>query len=319
MPNFTAFMGALPPVVGVTLGVTLALLALASGVTYVLGRVKPQNDWTELRLRIRTWAYIVAGFFAAVALGTSASIIAMGLVCFVAFKEYLSVVPTRQADHNVLVWAYLAIPLQFYWVHIHWYGMFSIFIPVFVFLWLALRTVLAGTTKGFLYSVGVVHWGLMTTTYLLSHLAYLMVLPADKPELPFVGVGMLFFIIFVTELNDIFQYIWGKTLGRHKVVPNVSPKKTWEGLLGGMASTTVVVVLVGPLLTPLQGWQLWAAGPLLSLAGFAGDIVLSGVKRDIGIKDYGVTLPGHGGVLDRVDSLTFTAPLFFHFLRYFYY
>lgn len=299
--------------------VVLCVLGVASITQWALARYRPLTDWTELRLRIRTWWLIVGGFAGALWAGTPIAMTALGLVAFVALKEYLSVVPTRRADHQVLFWAYAAIPLQFYWASIHWYGMFVLFIPVYLFLWLALRTVLTGETRNFIYAVGVLHWGLMTTVFMLSHLAYLLVLPADNPTRGYSGAGLLLFVALVTEANDVCQYIWGKLLGRHKVVPKVSPKKTWEGLMGGMLSTTLIVWALGPYLTPLAGWQLYALGPLLSLAGFSGDIVLSGVKRDLGIKDYGAALPGHGGVLDRLDSLIFTAPLFFHFIRYFYY
>lgn len=309
---------ALSPVAFVMLAV-MGVLTMASLTQWGLARRFPQSDWTELRLRIQTWWFIVAGAVGVQQLGTTAVLVALAGISFVALKEYLSAAPTRRADHQVLFWAYAAIPVQFYWVAIHWYGMFVLFIPVYLFLWLALRTVLTGETRNFIYAVGMLHWGLMTTVFMLSHLAYLLVLPADNPAYAYSGASLLLFVALVTESNDVCQYIWGKLFGKHKVVPKVSPKKTWEGLIGGVLSTTLIVWLLGPLLTPLAGWQLYALGPLLSLAGFAGDIVLSAVKRDLGIKDYGTALPGHGGVLDRMDSLVFTAPLFFHFIRYFYY
>lgn len=296
-----------------------ALLVLASVVALALPYLKPESDWRELGLRIRTWWYIVGGIVIILCAGTTAAIVALAVVSFLALKEYLSVVPTRRADHQVFFWAYASIPVQFYLAHIQWYGLFIMFIPVYMFLWLALRTVLTGETKNILYAFGALNWGLMTTVFLLSHVAYLLVLPEGRPELTYSGVGMLVFLLVATEINDVSQYVWGKLFGKHHVVPKVSPKKTWEGLLGGVITTTLVVVALGPLLTPLNGWQVWLLGPMLALVGFGGDIVLSGIKRDIGIKDYGAALPGHGGVLDRLDSLIFTAPLFFHFVRYFHY
>ena len=133
------------------------------------------------------------------------------------------------------------------------------------------------------------------------------------------GVGLLFFLVVLTQFNDVAQYCWGKLFGRHKVTLSVSPKKTWEGLIGGVATTIVVASLFGPYLTPMD-WR-WSAlaGGILGISGFLGDIIMSAMKRDLGVKDTGGLIPGHGGILDRVDSLTYAAPVFVHFIRYFFY
>jgi phosphatidate cytidylyltransferase len=123
----------------------------------------------------------------------------------------------------------------------------------------------------------------------------------------------------LTQLNDVAQYIWGKSLGRHKVLPTVSPNKTVEGLIGGIATTAVLAVLLAPVLTPLTRWHSLAAGLMIGAAGFLGDTTVGAVKRDIGVKDAGTMIAGHGGVLDRINSLTYTAPLFFHFVRFYYF
>lgn len=308
----------LPGAVQIALGATLGLLVLASLVCFSLRRAKPDKDWTELTARINTWWCLCIGFTLAVAFNTTVSLVVLAFVCFMAFKEFLSCLPTRRSDHGVLVAAYLTIPLQFYWIYIAWYGMYIIFIPVYAFLFLTMRMALTGETRGFLASAGALQWGLMTTVFCLSHLGYLLLLPNDS-DLSYAGVSLLFFIVFTTQTNDICQYLWGKALGAHKVTPLVSPNKTWEGLIGGVLSSVAIACLIGPYLTPLRGWHVPAVGLLIGCAGFLGDIVMSAVKRDLGIKDYGTVLPGHGGVLDRVDSLIFTAPLFFHYLRYFYY
>jgi len=308
----------LPLPVLYALGGVIALLVVASVIAAVLARTHPDKDYTELRQRIRTWWFILAGFFIAVAFHRAVAFVALALVSFIAFKEFLSIVPTRRADYSVLLWAYLAIPFQYYWAWIGWYGMFIIFIPVYMFLFLPMRMVLVGETPGFLRSIGILHWGLMTTVFSLSHMAYLLALPQPEGAV-YDGVSLLFFLVLLTELNDVAQYVWGKLLGRHKVIPKVSPNKTWEGFLGGVATTTLVAWLIAPWFTPLAGYQCVATGLLIAVAGFIGDVVVSAVKRDMGIKDSGAILPGHGGVLDRLDSLTFTAPLFFHFLYYLHY
>jgi len=156
----------------------------------------------------------------------------------------------------------------------------------------------------------------MTMVFCLSHAAFLLILrdPSRPRAMP--GPGLVLYLVTLTELNDVAQFLWGKSLGRHKVVPTVSPNKTWEGLLGGVATTTLLAWLLGPVLTPMDRAQSLLAGLIVGVGGFFGDINLSALKRDLGIKDTGTLLPGHGGILDRVDSLTYTAPLFFHYIYY---
>lgn len=294
------------------------LLAFASVVAAALRRARPDLDHSELSARIVSWWVMVTVFSVAMALSRSVSIAFLGFVSFLALKEYFSLIPTRRADRRVLFWAYLAIPLQFYWVGIGWYGMFIIFVPVYMFLFLPVAMVRIGEAQGFLRSAGTLHWGLMTMVFSLSHTAFLLALPdAGNPAAG--GAGLLFFLVFLTQFNDVAQYVWGKLLGRRKVVPTVSPGKTVEGLAGGVATTVVLASLLAPWLTPLDGWEAPAAGLLIGLAGFAGDVTLSALKRDLGVKDSGTLIPGHGGILDRVDSLTFAAPLFFHFVYYLHY
>jgi phosphatidate cytidylyltransferase len=296
----------------------VTLLVLATAFALGLKHLKPGRDFSEPLLRIRTWWLIVILLFGVLLLSRGTAIVFFGLVSYLAFKEFITLIPTRRADHRVLFWAYMAIPLQYFWAYIEWYGMFIIFIPIYMFLLLPIRMLLRGQTGGFVKAVGTLQWGLMTTVLSLSHLAYLLVLPDDGPAEP-MGVGLVLYLISLTEINDVAQYLWGKSCGRRKVVPAVSPNKTWAGLLGGVATTTVLAWLLAPALTPLTALHALPVGALIGVAGFFGDICISAVKRDIGIKDTGNLLPGHGGILDRVDSLTFTAPLFFHFVHYFYF
>ncbi len=304
------------------LGLAGLLCALGLATVFVAWLVfrHPDRSYTELRLRVRTWWVIIAVFIAAIVSSRSIGIAIFGLVSFLAFKEFLTLVPTRRADYRVLMWAYLAIPLQYYWVGVAWYGMFIIFIPVYVFLFLPTRMVMIGETNGFLRAAGTLHWGLMTTVFSLSHIAYLLALPDRAGAgVTVTGAMLVFFLVVLTELNDVAQYVWGKSFGRRKVIPKVSPGKTVAGLLGGTATTTLAAWAMAPWFTPLNQWEALAAGLLIGLTGFVGDVVVSAVKRDIGVKDSGAMLPGHGGILDRLDSLTYTAPLFFHFIYYLHY
>jgi phosphatidate cytidylyltransferase len=300
-------------------GGVLLLLIISSVASIALKRGNPAKNYTELRQRVRTWWVIVAIFGIALCIHPKGAIVLMGLVSFLALKEYLSLLPTRRADHVVLLWAYAAIPLQYYWIWQDWYGMFIIFVPVFLFLFLPMRMVMTGDTRGFLQSAGTLHWGMMTTVFSLSHIAFLVNLPDLGGARHHTGTMYLFYLLLLTQLNDVAQYLWGKSIGRHKVIPKVSPNKTVEGLAGGVLTTTVLAWLLAPWFTPFTPWQSVAVGFMIGAAGFIGDVVMSAVKRDIGVKDASSMLPGHGGILDRLDSLTYTAPLFFHVLYYLYY
>ncbi len=294
------------------------LLLLASLVLRTLHQRHPAKDYTELSQRIRSWWIMVAIFTAAMVLSPTISLIFFAFISFLALKEYLSIIPTRRADRRVLFWAYLAIPLQYYWIAIGWYGMFIIFIPVFMFLFLPLRMIIIGETKSFLQAIGTLHWGLMTMVFSVSHVAFLLVLPEESNPVGG-GAGLVLYLVFLTQFNDVSQYVWGKMLGRRKIVPTVSPNKTWEGFLGGVATTTLLALLLAPILTPIEWPMAILAGLGISVGGFIGDVTISALKRDIGVKDSSSLLPGHGGILDRIDSLTYTAPLFFHFIYYLYY
>lgn len=294
------------------------ILVAATAIHFFLKKTRPDSNFREIGLRIRSWWVMVSIFTLAMLLSRNVSLFFFAFISFLALKEYLSIIPTRRADRRVLFWAYLAIPFQYYWAGSGWYGMFIIFIPVYVFLFLPLCMVIIGETRNFLRSAGTLHWGLMTMVFSISHVAYLLVLPqSGNPGSG--GAGLLLFLVFLTQSNDVSQFLWGKSFGKRKIVPSVSPNKTLEGFIGGVGTTTVFAVLLSGLLTPFSFPIAIVAGILISTAGFVGDVTISAIKRDIGIKDSGNLLPGHGGILDRIDSLTYTAPLFFHFTYYLYY
>ena len=294
------------------------LLCVASIVVFVLTKLNPQKNNSDLVLRTKSWWVMIGVFTLAILTSRSTSLWLLGTISFLALKEFFSVIPTRRADRRVLFWAYLTIPVQYYWAAMEWYGMFIIFIPVYVFLFLPFRMIITQKTDGFLKAVGTIHWGLMICVFSISHMGYLLVLPV-LPTSAAGGVGLLLYLVFLTQFNDVAQYVWGKLFGKNKVLPIVSPNKTWEGVVGGVCTTTIVAVLIAPYITPFDILHAVCAGLLISISGFIGDATISAMKRDIGIKDTGATIPGHGGIMDRIDSLTFTAPLFFHYTYYFYF
>ena len=294
------------------LGIITLLILAKVGLILLKTRI-PIEDLKEMNLRLRTWWIMVATFSISLVLGRWGSLTFIGLISFLALKEYFSLIPTRPIDRPILYLAYIAIPVQFYWIAINQYQMFIVFIPLFAILVLSISMVMVGEPNGFLHTVGSISWGLLITVFSLGHLGFLIVLPASaNPDGG--AVGLLMYLIFLTQFSDVMQYIVGKSFGRQQVILRVSKGKTWEGLIGGLVTTLILSVLLAPWFTPLNHWEGFFAGLLIGLTGFFGDVTISALKRDIGVKDAGTLLPGHGGVLDRVDSLILSAPLFFNFV-----
>ncbi len=295
----------------------MLMIVLASTVMFFIAKKSPQKDYTELNARINSWWVMFGIVSVCVFLGEMALICLFAVISFLALNEYFSLNNKTLTDKPLKTCAYIAIPIQYFWVSIEWYGLFVIFIPVYMFLFIPFVKVFRGETEGFLKIVGTMHWGLMLAVFSLSHLAYLIVLPESVN--PAGSIALMLFLLVLTQFNDVAQFLWGKLLGKHKISPHVSPNKTTAGLNGGIVTITLLASFIGPWLTPMNVVQSVGAGLIISIGGFIGDLTMSAIKRDIGIKDTGSLLPGHGGILDRVDSLTFSAPLFFHYLYYLHY
>lgn len=298
----------------VVVALIFGVLMFATLLFFVIERVNPNAKLDELKARTKSWWVMASAFIAATVFNSNISYVAIAFMSFVAFREIYSIMGFRESDRRAIFWAYLSIPIQYYLAYINWYGAFIIFIPVVMFLFLPLRMVLKGDVVGISKSMGTLQWILMLTVFGISHMAYLLSLP-DKVGFSNGGRGLLLFLVFLTEINDVMQFTWGKLLGKHKIVPKVSPNKTWEGFIGGVVCTTIIGYFLS-FLTPLNPILTLVISFMIAISGFFGDIVMSSIKRDIGIKDMGNSIPGHGGVLDRIDSLSYTAPVFFHLVYY---
>jgi phosphatidate cytidylyltransferase len=269
---------------------------------------------------MQSWWVIVILVAGALVLGWQATAILFALISFLALKEYLTLAPTRKEDRLIVLLAYLSVFVNYGLIFATTvfqdsYQVYLVFIPVYGFLIAAAAMAWIGRTEGYLATVGIVHWGMVVCVYNIGYIAFLMRVP--DAEAPAGGAGLVFFLIFITQLNDVAQYCWGKAFGRTKITPKVSPNKTWEGAIGGWLTTAIVFYLLAPYFTPLTPLHAAIMGIIVPMAGFFGDITMSAVKRDLGVKDTSRLIPGHGGVLDRLDSLTFAAPVYFHLLAYF--
>jgi len=301
-------------------GGMVVVLAVATGVGRVLRRraVTEAGRATVANLHARIWSWWVmaAVYLASVLVGPIGAVILFGLLSFLALREFITLTPTRRADHRVLFFSFfLGIPLQYGLVALEWYGLFSILIPVYAFLYIPTRSALGGDTERFLERIAEIQWGLMVCVYCVSHAPALLML--DIPGYQGQNPKLLLYLVLVVEMSDVLQYVWGKLCGRHPIAPTVSPNKTVEGFLGGIASATGLGTALW-WMTPFRPWQAAAMALVITLMGFAGGLTMSAIKRDRGVKDFGHALPGHGGVLDRIDSLCFAGPIFFHLTRYFF-
>ena len=294
------------------------ILVFASVIGEILrARLSPagQNPVIEnLNARISAWWVMVICLALAFIAGKPGVVLLFALCSFAALREFLTLTTHNRADHWSLVACFfLILPLQYAFLASDWYGMYSIFIPVYAFLLLPVVSSLRGSTKDFLIRVSETQWALMICVYCASHVPALLYL--QIPGFEGRNVILIAYLIFVVQLSDVMQYVWGKLIGRTKVAPSLSPSKTWEGLVGGTLTATAVGTALY-WMTPFSPLEAAGMCLLITLMGFFGGLVMSAIKRDRGIKDWGHLIAGHGGFLDRLDSVIFAAPIFFYVTRW---
>jgi phosphatidate cytidylyltransferase len=367
-------------------GVVFVLLIIANTVGEALKR-QPQNNINPavLRtflLRVRAWWMMCAILLTAFFFGFETTIILFGLVSFWALREFITMTPTRRADHRALFWVLIVFtPLQYLFVGIdrafvapapgtwtawladnlglrgmEFYGLYSIMIPVYCSLFIPARIALSGDYKRFLERTAKIQAGLLICVYSLSHAPALLQLdlttwkspvparatttaqpnaasdepnrdpipaaarPAGIAKRPWsegAQAGLLFYFILIVQTGDIFQYVWGKAFGRRVIAPEINASRTWEGFLGGAATTTVLGAMLW-WVTPFRIWEAALMSLITAMMGFAGRLTMSAIKRDRGVTDTGTLVQGHAGVLDRIDSICFSAPGFFPLTRFFF-
>ena len=276
----------------------------------------PNAVLDNLNARIDAWWAMVIVVGLAFAFGKGGVIVLFALLSLLALREFVTLTYTRRSDHLALALAfYVALPVQYALIWIEWYGLFSIFIPVYGFLILPIFAALRADPNRFFDRIAAVQWALMLAVFCLSHVPALLTL-----QIPGYGgreLLLIAFLVIVVQSSDVLQYVWGKLLGRHKVAPTLSPSKTWEGLLGGVLSATALGAALW-WITPFSPLEAAAIALLINVMGFFGGLVMSAIKRDHGVKDWGHLIAGHGGILDRLDSVLFSAPIYFHLVRYVY-
>lgn len=301
------------------LGVVLGLLA----VLYVVGRVlRTQPEGTvnpalirRFNERIRVWWLMMAILASGMLLGPAPCMVLFFGISFWALREFITMTPTRRGDHRALFWVFfLFTPLQYVLVGLGqgYYDLYSIMIPVYASLFIPARIAVSGDPKRFLERSAKIQAGLLICVYALSFAPAILTLKFANWDGS--NEGLLLFFVILVQLNDIWQYAWGKLLGQHVIAPTINASRTWEGLIGGLVSTTLMGILFF-WITPFRIWEAGLVALVTGIMGSAGGMTLSAIKRDRGVTDYGTLVQGHPGLLDRIDSLCFAAPVFFHLSR----
>ncbi|MBI1492641.1 phosphatidate cytidylyltransferase [Halocynthiibacter styelae] len=298
----------------------IGVFAILITATVIARLIKARTGTTELVenliARINAWWGMVALLAIAMIAGKTGVVILFALISFAALREFLTLTTKRRADHYaLLVSFFIVLPLQYILIWTNWYGMYSIFIPVYVFLLLPIVAVLRGDTENFLVRIAETQWGLMICVFAASHVPALIML--EIPGFEGKNVLLIAFLVVTVQISDVLQYVWGKLLGKHKIAPKLSPSKTWEGFLGGVLSASLIGAGLW-WMTPFTPLQAFVLALMCTLLGFFGGLVMSAIKRDKGVKDWGHLIAGHGGFVDRLDSVVFSAPIFFHVVRYFW-
>ena len=300
-------------------GLIITLIIASSigyGLKFKVGFSTPHAVIDNLNARINAWWVMILIIFAAAALGFYGVIGLFFVISFMALREFLSLLYIRRGDHLALAACfYVILPLQYFLVAIDWFSMFTIFIPVYGFLFLPILSALLGDTAHFLDRSTKVQWALMISVFCISHIPAILTLDIEGFEEK--KLLLMIFLILVVQSSDVLQYVWGKLFGKHKIAPKLSPSKTVEGFVGGVISASVLGGLLY-WLTPFNPVQAVLMSLLICLMGFLGGLVMSAMKRSMEVKDWGNMISGHGGMLDRMDSLCFAAPIFFHVVRYYW-
>jgi phosphatidate cytidylyltransferase len=300
------------PVVVLIVGLLSGLLALGPLVILALDRAGwlSQGLKSDLWSRYRSWLVMVPVIVVPVLLGAAWTIVAICALSLVCYREFARATGLfREKVMSVLVVAgILAVTFT---VTDHWYRLFVAMTPIALVVLTATATSL-DRPEGYIQRVALSVFGFLLFGSCLGHLGFM----ANDTRYR----SLILMLVFSVQMNDVFAYISGKSIGGPKLAPRTSPNKTIAGSLGAIVLTTVLVFLLSGVVFPdgpISGMaQRLVLGSLISIAGQFGDLSLSSIKRDLGVKDTGVLIPGHGGVLDRANSLLLSSPLVFHYINY---
>jgi phosphatidate cytidylyltransferase len=299
------------------IGIALVLVTASAGGALLkryAARGQPHDLVDSFNARIKAWWVMALVIGLALAIGRAGVLLLFFFASFVALREFITLTYTRRSDYAALATCfYVILPLQYLLIWGDWYALYALFIPVYAFLLLPIVSVAAGDTTRFLERNSKVQWGLMVSVYCVSHVPALLTL--SIPGYEGRNALLIVFLVLVVQSSDMFQYLIGRMFGRRPLAPTVAPAKTVEGTAGGIAAATLLGAALW-WITPFTFWQAALMALAINVMGFMGGLVLAAIKRDRGVEEWGDMIHGHGGMLDRLDTVVFAAPVFFDATRY---
>jgi phosphatidate cytidylyltransferase len=323
----------------VLLAVILTTLGIATLVSILIGRREnPSIEAAMLKRfnqKLRVWwmmtAILVFGFL----LHWVGTVLLFGLVSFWALREFVTMTPTRRGDHRTLFWVFfIFLPFQYLLVlfgsspptwlfrsrDIDFYGLYSIFIPVYASLFIPARIALSGDSKRFLERSAIIQAGLLICVYSLSYAPALLdldLIRTDGTRWPGSNLSLLVFLLLIAQLASVLERAWSRLAGKHLLAEKINASRTWEGVFGSMVTTGLIAAALY-WATPFYPWEAGVMGAVVTVMATAGTLAMSAIKRDRGVTDTGTLVQGHAGVLDQIDNICFAAPVFYHLTRFFY-
>jgi phosphatidate cytidylyltransferase len=303
----------------------IAVLVLLGGATaagqWLRTRESPALDRRAVESfnrRIQAWWFFTVVIILAYIFPTLTVVLFAG-VSFWALREFVTLTPTRIGDHRALFWVFFFFtPMQFLLVWLDNYGLYSVLIPVFAFLFIAARAAVYGDYDRFLERIAKVQCALMICVYCLSFAPALLYLKCEETAEARDRASMLFFFVTIVLSADLLQWLWSRIYNRHIIAEKIDPVTSWEGVLAGAASTALLGTLLAWAAPFPYWWQTAAMSLLVAVMAAAGSLTMSAIKRDRGEIASGDFVEGHGGVLSRIGSICFAAPVFYHVTRYFF-
>ncbi len=289
---------------------TVVVMLVGTAARLARMRWTPAEVAWRRRASLISWWCVILAILGAAILGPGFAILLFLAVSATALHEFFALRASDIGPRQTRLVAYALIPASYLWIWLEWRDAFVMFLPVAALLAQGICLLLWTPTRGFASAAGQTYWGLLLTAYAPAYAVLLLALPPESNPIAG-GAGWFLFLMLLISADDISQALIGRALGRRKIAPVVSPHKTWTGFVGGVVLTCLLAGVLAPWLTPWPPLPAMLAGLLISLTGFLGDLNISGIKRDCGVKDSGNLLPGQGGILDRIDSLTFAAPAFY--------
>ncbi|WP_413289696.1 phosphatidate cytidylyltransferase [Bdellovibrio sp. HCB337] len=297
--------------------IVLSILVFFTVLFYTWKQFKRFALLDEMITRTHSWWAIFVLYIVFFCIHPMLGYFGLAALGFATLKEFFDKFPESKLPQRVRFLAYIFVLVQFALASANQLVPVIGLIPIVYLTLVTIWVLLFEKPEAVMTAVPISLWGLLLCVFGLSHLSLLLAMP-KIPDYVGTTSSLFLYYLFLTQFNDVLQFCWGTLLGKHKIAPQISPKKTWEGFLGAAVTTTVLAYLLRDI-TPFSVTQSLVVGLVLAVTGYFGDLNISAIKRNLSLKDMGNVIPGHGGLLDRIDSITFSSIVYFYLILYWFY